>query len=356
MISIDFYPRSPCGERLQQAIKAEQTARISIHALLAESDGVFFGTPGHKLRNFYPRSPCGERLTMPDLCQRYVGISIHALLAESDFDGREASGKFFIFLSTLSLRRATRYRNRDRAQSEHFYPRSPCGERPQHLVLWPPVKLFLSTLSLRRATPGPKVMTPERYYFYPRSPCGERLTGLGVGLYLVTISIHALLAESDKGHVGNAQLHIVISIHALLAESDYRRKVPGCPPYSFLSTLSLRRATAVANPVGKRYVISIHALLAESDQCPNPCRRRCRYFYPRSPCGERRGIGYSPKYRHNFYPRSPCGERLRRCTMPTWPLLFLSTLSLRRATDDLVHALTNNGLFLSTLSLRRATS
>ena len=105
---------------------------------------------------------------------------------------------------------------------------------------------------------------------------------------------------------------------------------------------------------------------------------RCRgYFYPRSPCGERRlsyfyiikitqflstlslrratipdrepAAGYlisihallaesdptrwAPTCRiSNFYPRSPCGER------PLWPrhggvlLAFLSTLSLRRAT------------------------
>ena len=78
---------------------------ISIHALLAESDN-----DGRKvdyaLRNFYPRSPCGERLPasttpMPTttflstlslrratasaaVTARTMGISIHALLAESD--------------------------------------------------------------------------------------------------------------------------------------------------------------------------------------------------------------------------------------------------------------------------------
>ena len=33
--------------------------------------------------------------------------------------------------------------------------------------------------------------------------------------------------------------------------------------------------------------ISIHALLAESDVAPVLAVGRARYFYPRSPCGER---------------------------------------------------------------------
>ena len=34
----NFYPRSPCGERLMQEIAQQRKQRISIHALLAESD------------------------------------------------------------------------------------------------------------------------------------------------------------------------------------------------------------------------------------------------------------------------------------------------------------------------------
>ena len=57
-----------------------------------------------------------------------------------------------------------------------------------------------------------------------------------------TISIHALLAESDPQILFQADLH-GISIHALLAESD----------------LSAWRKSA------RLSLISIHALLAESD-------------------------------------------------------------------------------------------
>ena len=56
---------------------------ISIHALLAESDGTA-SAKGHSDCNFYPRSPCGERLRPPAIINLIIRISIHALLAESD--------------------------------------------------------------------------------------------------------------------------------------------------------------------------------------------------------------------------------------------------------------------------------
>ena len=101
-----------------------------------------------------------------------------------------------IFLSTLSLRRATRPMFSDIAQHIYFYPRSPCGER--RLSYFYIIKItvflstlslrratggllscfgrtiFLSTLSLRRATAGVNSMLTLIQNFYPRSPCGER--------------------------------------------------------------------------------------------------------------------------------------------------------------------------------------
>ena len=79
---------------------------ISIHALLAESDQVE-NTLSKIIDHFYPRSPCGERQPAP---------------------GRD--NKHNIFLSTLSLRRATEHANNGANANLHFYPRSPCGERP----------------------------------------------------------------------------------------------------------------------------------------------------------------------------------------------------------------------------------
>ena len=58
----------------------------------------------------------------------------------------------------------------------------------------------------------------------------------------------------------------IISIHALLAESDVVT-IPGKALAGlFLSTLSLRRATATLGAKKYCYRISIHALLAESDK------------------------------------------------------------------------------------------
>ena len=85
--------------------------------------------------------------------EEMIFISIHALLAESDTVPR---GGHIVYTD--------------------FYPRSPCGERRVWAFSDGSVCLFLSTLSLRRAT---------HYDNY--------------NLHCVEISIHALLAESDRG-------------------------------------------------------------------------------------------------------------------------------------------------------------
>ena len=102
-------------------------------------------------------------------------ISIHALLAESDLDLHRNVTSKGLFLSTLSLRRATVSLNLRLRNWSYFYPRSPCGERRCPVPTAPPL--------------------PAN--FYPRSPCGERLFKHYAAPLLLFISIHALLAESD---------------------------------------------------------------------------------------------------------------------------------------------------------------
>ena len=80
------------------------------------------------------------------------------------------------------------------------------------------------------------------FYFYPRSPCGERHWPTKHRLKSLRISIHALLAESDA-----------------ISDTFFGE------PITFLSTLSLRRATYVLEVHYYVSYISIHALLAESD-------------------------------------------------------------------------------------------
>ena len=259
-----FYPRSPCGERRQkdinrrpnhvisihallaesdgpQAIYPSSTPPISIHALLAESDNSSVTTADKEARisihallaesdswprgmiplslYFYPRSPCGERqLAARDDSIKFVFLSTLSLRrATLDRTPPLASRAF---LSTLSLRRATSTHQQNPSKLANFYPRSPCGERQATENAGPASCAFLSTLSLRRATieyfsalnnilflstlslrraTGLIIIRVCYYtFFYPRSPCGERhLTDLRhwqVGQF----SIHALLAESDS--------------------------------------------------------------------------------------------------------------------------------------------------------------
>ena len=124
-------------------------ASISIHALLAESDHA----PNHNPclhSNFYPRSPCGERLSA-------LWMALSRLL----------------FLSTLSLRRATLRPTGNQPITPNFYPRSPCGERLEKIR-----KLKSFVYFYPRSPCGerhPKTSNhPHSTNFYPRSPCGER--------------------------------------------------------------------------------------------------------------------------------------------------------------------------------------
>ena len=192
-----FYPRSPCGERHKLQDGRNSQHIISIHALLAESD---FRRRFllNLLIYFYPRSPCGERLSVPFRPASHLSISIHALLAESDDDLEPSKTRRLTFLSTLSLRRATSALAPKQNPTQHFYPRSPCGERLVDAVKLAGPVLFLSTLSLRRATQAQSLKVASLCNFYPRSPCGERPSSVKVSLSGSTISIHALLAESDS--------------------------------------------------------------------------------------------------------------------------------------------------------------
>ena len=124
------------------------------------------------------------------------------------------------FLSTLSLRRATKLHYILGRIYAHFYPRSPCGERPAFWAwCWAHCWHFYPR-SPCGERPHHSPLLSSGLYFYPRSPCGERPFPLRKRSFLSPISIHALLAESDFfAHVVPVQ-HRRISIHALLAESD----------------------------------------------------------------------------------------------------------------------------------------
>ena len=155
-------------------------------------------------------------------------------------------------------------------------------------------------------------------------------------LAILTVSIHALLAECDDLQCHRRNLYPV-SIHALLAECD-----------GFLALLTIH------------HDVSIHALLAECDLEgeSEPCH--IFGFNPRTPCGVRHNAGglhmsifrvsihallaecdindlLQCKGKRSFNPRTPCGVRQARSHEEWRGYVFQSTHSLRSATSTNLH-------------------
>ena len=170
------------------------------------------------------------------------------------------------FLSTLSLRRATANLYSADKLIVAFYPRSPCGERLAWQNRYTHLGYFLSTLSLRRATDKGFLLFPCGWPFYPRSPCGER-------------------RKRQKPDLP-------------IGGSFYPRSPCGERPHRLLQFCFLRT------------------------------------FYPRSPCGERQWVCDEVDLERGVVLST---LSLRRATrnflpMPKAGFVVLSTLSLRRAT------------------------
>ena len=146
-----FNPRSPHGERHALWHHHMAVQRISIHALLTESDPAVRGIQGTLSEiSIHALLTESDVYLQPGVVQ-LVAISIHALLTESDH------------ARTGSERSKT-----------YFNPRSPHGERQEGRSSPARTERFQSTLSSRRAT------TISR-----------------IELKICFISIHALLTESD---------------------------------------------------------------------------------------------------------------------------------------------------------------
>ena len=178
------------------------------------------------------------------------------------------------------------------------------------------------------------------------------------------------------------------------------KRTHGGGKLEFLSTPSVRRATVWLVQAAFEHRISIHALRAEGDD-PGSLPCHCyRNFYPRPPCGGRRGGRFfsfcksrisihalraegdacnSPAgvCQNDFYPRPPCGGR--PASHKPGAVRFPISIHALRAEGDLtvcptakmylisIHALRAEGdrsrittmsllpEFLSTPSVRRAT-
>ena len=217
--------------------------------------------------------------------------------------------------------------------------------------------IFLSTLSLRRATRSHRSNDRGPINFYPRSPCGERLHLFASSGVDFAISIHALLAESDypKGYHWQHQRQFLSTLSLRRATVKLLLQLMRVP--SFLSTLSLRRATARRASRQQPAGISIHALLAESDDTLSILIIGFLEFLSTLSLRRATLAGPSgPAFLFNFYPRSPCGERRPSfCELPSKAGISIHALLAESDLDRWLAGLKGT-LFLSTLSLRRATS
>ena len=79
-----------------------------------------------------------------------------------------------LFLSTLSLRRATSVNDSKLDDNIHFYPRSPCGERQLSSIFLDIDYCISIHALLAESDPFVSRLHSLLVYFYPRSPCGER--------------------------------------------------------------------------------------------------------------------------------------------------------------------------------------
>ena len=170
------------------------------------------------------------------------------------------------FQSTLPVRGATGRFDSDDKGSQHFNPRSPCGERPispksstaimTHFNPRSPcgerlsfscsssnASSFQSTLPVRGATSFFSSLAPQLMYFNPRSPCGERRYRVVVKIlrrrkFQSTLPVRGATQIADGVSVVE-----IISIHAPRAGSDRKSKYIYTAFSLFQSTLPVRGAT-----------------------------------------------------------------------------------------------------------------
>ena len=148
---------------------------------------------------------------------------------------------------------------------------------------------------------------------------------------MLTVSIHALLAECDLAPYLRAR-----------QESGFNPRTP-CgvrlnavanlfTESRFQSTHSLRSATGHRRCHYPVWRVSIHALLAECDPVLMRGLGKRACFNPRTPCGVRHGDVAGTIGLFGFNPRTPCGVRLPVCPLYLAKDGFQSTHSLRSAT------------------------
>ena len=199
-------------------------------------------------------------------------------------------------------------------------------------------------------------MTVSAYIISIHAPREGSDRGTAIRASANTLFLSTLPARGATRAVRTGELIHTISIHAPREGSDLSPAArPACCrdfyPRSprgerlvdvprqgrlvlFLSTLPARGATHDCSRDELNRTISIHAPREGSDHPRSSYPHRQRYFYPRSPRGERPPPACCTTSPRHFYPRSPRGERLKDRLHLHLDVLFLSTLPARGATPD----------------------
>ena len=109
IITYNFYPRSPCGERRMRDLLSGLVEDVFLSTLSMRR--ATYHTVTSSLTLPFLSTLSMRRATMHWFKVRWIdrAISIHALHAESDDLIDAATAQQELFLSTLSMRRATRW-------------------------------------------------------------------------------------------------------------------------------------------------------------------------------------------------------------------------------------------------------
>ena len=212
---------------------------------------------------FYPRDPCGPRLDPVLGALGIEVVSIRATRAGRDALRPSSSAPVDSFLSARPVRAATRHGNRRSDHRGRFYPRDPCGPRHHREVRRPfggvvsiratragrdGVDVRSSTcdnVSIRATRAGRDRAARSRRLllrcFYPRDPCGPRRR----------LACRAFLLRCfyPRDPCGPRRRHVL----------------DGLTPFLFLSARPVRAATPGRVQGQQRALVSIRATRAGRD-------------------------------------------------------------------------------------------
>ena len=303
---LDFYPRSPRGERLRfQPISAFNPAFLST----LPARGATYGRKCYiKVFGFLSTLPARGATDAFGFSRFWLIISIHAPREGSDgwlLSGLHCGRDISIHAPREG---SDRCQSSKHSSATNFYPRSPRGERPIISSVLTDSCGFLSTLPARGATYN--IMASQREKF---------------------ISIHAPREGSDIYH----ELTEIAALHFYPRSPRGERQgrtsaTRRCIYFYPRSPRGERRTANRPNTLWQK--ISIHAPREGSDLFRVVCTSSVTDFYPRSPRGERLVDVCGNAVLENFYPRSPRGERPNTASSPKPRRPFLSTLPARGAT------------------------